>query len=377
MKLKLVKEYQYNGEMIPVDSIIEIEDEAVANALIQDGTAIEYTDEVVEQEEVTSIIEEAKNLKSEIQKKSLQIEGNKIMNEKMFGKSIKNAIESKTVESYSSTDATQPLGIVSLANGFVAKARKQPMNGSTLNIVYSATQTTTADLPVIEIIGEATAGATTVPLTQYSAIASKFFATVAIPAEYLDDVTGMEAFVSDELTNKADLVIENSVLNGAFGSNKGLKGVLQSADSIDNGSVTLSAITAQNLHDMVDSLLPECQRNAIWVVNPATWSQLKTSFMDADNVNNQLITDGLNKSLLGYPVQLSVCMPTATPIMIGDFSKYIIGVAREMGIEVDRSSGFLTDVVPVKVSMRFAGGPAMSKKLYNSKYFGAFVYASA
>ena len=294
MKLKLVKEYEYNGEILPIDSIIEVEDEVQAQGLIESGIATAYTEEIEIEEEVEAIKEEAKNLKTEIETKSLQTKETKNMN--MFGKSIKDAIETKAVTTYASTEATQPLGIVSLEAGLVGMARKQPIKGN-LNIVYSATETTTGNLPVLDIVGECTTADTDTNLTQYSAIPAKWFATVCIPSEYLEDVPAMEAFVSQELQNKANLVIENSMINGAFGGNIGLKGVITSTDSIDVGSVTLSAITVANLHDVVDSIIPELQPKAMWVIAPATWSQLKASLLDVDNVNNQLITDGATETL--------------------------------------------------------------------------------
>ena len=374
MKLKLVKEYEYNGELLPIDSIIEVEDEVQAQGLIESGIATAYTEEVEVEEEVEAIKECAKSINTEVETKSLQVKETENMN--MFGKSIKDAIATKAVTTYASTEATQPLGIVSLEAGLAGMARKQPITGN-LNIVYSATETTTGNLPVLGIVGECTTADTDTDLTQYSAIPGKWFATVCIPSEYLEDVPAMEAFVSQELQNKANLVMDNSIINGAFGSNIGLKGVITSTDSIDVGSVVLSAITALNLHTVVDSILPELQAKAVWVIAPATWSQLKASFLDVDNVNNQLITDGTNKTLLGYPVKVSVVMPSATPIVFGDFSQYLIGVNREVMISADRSAGFLTDSVPVKVAFRLAGGPACSKKVYNGATYAAFAYISA
>jgi hypothetical protein len=375
MKLQLVKEYEINGEVLPIDSIIEVEDEAVANELITSGLAILYTETVEVEEQTEAIKSEAKKLK-ELETETKSLQDKEIKNMNILGKAIKEAIETKAVTTYAGTEATQPLSIVSMDVGLAGACRKQPIKGN-LNIVYSGTMATSGYLPVVDIVGEATAAATTAPLTQYSAIPAKWFATVAVPNEYLDDVAQMEAFVMAELTNKAALVVDNSILNGAFTNNYGLKGVLTSTESIDTGSVVLSAITICDLHKVVDSVLPECQMNAQWIINPATWAQLKCSFLDADNLNGQLITDGAKKTLLGYPVKVSVTVPSATPAVFGDFSKYFIGVAREMQIEVDRSAGFLTDVTPVKVSVRLAGGPACSIKMYNGTSYGAFGYISA
>lgn len=372
MKLKLIKEYQVGEQTLPVDSVIEIEDQATAQALIADGTATEYTEQVAVVEETEAIKAEAKSLKVDKQ----EVENKEVKNMNMFGKSVKDAIESKAVTSYASTEATQPLGIVGFASGIAGLTRKMPIKGN-LNIVKSATMADSNGYPVIDIVGEATAADTTAPLAQYAAIPAKWFATVAVPNEYIDDVPMMEAFVTEELTKKANLVMDNSIINGTFSSNYGLKGVTVSADTVEVEVADLDLPTVTELHQMVDSILPELQANAKWVIRPAVWSALKGALLDVDNVNNQLISDGATKTLLGYPVIVSVVAPSDHTVIFGDFSQYIVGVARDMTIEVDRSAGFLTDVTPVKVSFRFAGGPACGLKVYDSVSYGAFVMAGA
>jgi HK97 family phage major capsid protein len=186
----------------------------------------------------------------------------------------------------------------------------------------------------------------------------------------------MESWVSTELTNKANRVLDKSILRGAFTNSYGLKGVITSSDTIGK-TATLSAITINDLHGMVDAIIPELQPNCVFVINPGTWSQLKGSFLDVDNVNNQLITDGSNKTLLGYPVKVSTALLASTPIVFGDFSQYQIGVNRTLSIEVDRSVAFLTDSTALKCSMRLAGGPACSVKSIDSVSYGAFSKLSA
>jgi HK97 family phage major capsid protein len=372
MKLKLQKEYQVGADMLPVDSIIEIEDEATANALIADGTATMYTEDTAMSEELKMVEQCAKSIKTN--QKEVNTMSEEIKNK--FGKAVKDAIETKAVTAYASTEATQPLGIVGFSTGLAGKVRKQTVKGN-LNIVYSGTMADGNGYPVIDIVGEATAAATQAPLVQYDAIPAKWFATVAVPNEYLDDVVAMEAFVSEELTRKANLVIDNSIVNGPFTQNKGLKGIVTSADTVTVDVADVTLPTLPELHSMVDSILPELQGKAEWVISPAVWSNLKAELLDSNNLNAQLISDGANKTLLGYPVNVSVVCTAENPIVFGDFSQYIVGVAREMSIEVDRSAGFLTDVTPVKVSFRFSGGPACAKKVYDSVSYGAFVTCQA
>ena len=109
-------------------------------------------------------------------------------------------------------------------------AARFPVSGN-LNIVYSKAATESADsvpvmLPTIGLTGEGTAGATTVPLAQYSAIPGKWFATVAVTTELLEDVPSLEAFVIAELRTQLGIALDNSALNGAFTNSIGLKGVI-------------------------------------------------------------------------------------------------------------------------------------------------------
>ena len=215
MKLKLVKEYEYNGELLPIDSIIEVEDEVQAQGLIESGIATAYTEEVEVEEEVEAIKECAKSINTEVETKSLQVKETENMN--MFGKSIKDAIATKAVTTYASTEATQPLGIVSLEAGLAGMARKQPITGN-LNIVYSATETTTGNLPVLGIVGECTTADTDTNTTDQVAASEKETA-----AEISGSGTGTtaETETTSEPTNPAaQQIVEVTASSGGYSPKK-------------------------------------------------------------------------------------------------------------------------------------------------------------
>jgi HK97 family phage major capsid protein len=297
------------------------------------------------------------------------------MNGNLFGKAIKDAVETKAVTTYASTEATQPLGIVTLATGLAAKCRKQVVKGN-LNVVYSATNVDSDGKPVVAAVGELTDSATETELTQYDAIPGKYLATVAIPAEYLEDVPAMEAFVTQELNNQAQAKLDECILNGTFAGSKGLKGVCVSADTVFVDVADDTLPTLPELHAMVDSIVPSLQPNAVWVISPKVWGNLKAELLDMNNLNAQLISDGTNKTLLGYPVMVSIQALAATPVIFGDFSQYLLGMARDITIEIDRSNKFNVDAVVAKVTFRIAGGPACSLKVYDGETYGAFAVAT-
>jgi HK97 family phage major capsid protein len=84
----------------------------------------------------------------------------------------------------------------------------------------------------------------------------------------------------------------------------------------------------------------------------------------------------MNKTLLGYPVMVSIQALAATPVIFGDFSQYLLGMARDITIEIDRSNKFNVDAVVAKVTFRIAGGPACSLKVYDGETYGAFAVAT-
>ncbi len=382
MKIKLIKETTLNDQVIPAGHILEIEDE-IGQALITSENAIPYTPDVEQAEEAQIIQEEVDALKSvektvKAQAKSIEsyaIKGSKKMETNgVFGKAIKDAIETKAVTSFAGTEATPVLGQLFSGSKLLAKTNKQTIKGN-LNVVFSGSLSGSGIGPSISIIGENTANAQTAPLMQYAAIPAKWFATVAIPNEYIDDVQGMEQYVSNVLKTEAGRVIDNSILNGAFTNNYGFKGVCGDANAVKTTFAAVTAVTKDEIESMIANVLPEAQDNAVWVVSPNAWSYCQAALLDADNVGGQLIKDGMDKSLYGYPVIVTTAAASANPMVFGDFSQYFTGFSRDLTVEVDRSAAFLTDATAVKVSVRGAGGLASSPKYYNNKAYGVITYA--
>lgn len=368
MQLRLLQEQTQGDQVLPAGSVIEVEDVA-GQALVDSGVAEMYTPEMAAAEETEAVKACAEEIKSE---QSDTKEPNMSENQvKTFGKALQNAIQTKSVDVYAGTEATQPLGIVTLASGLPGKCVKRTIRGN-LNLVYSASNVDAHGHPIIAAVGELTGAADEAPLTQYDAIPGKYLCTVAIPTEMLEDVAQMEAFVTQELNNNATLKLEECILNGAFAASKGLKGVCKSTDSKFVTLADDTLPTLPELHSMVDSVIPSLQTKAEWVISPTVWGNLKAELLDDANLNSQLISDGPNKTLLGYPVNVSVKVVSTEPIVFGDFSQYVLGMARDITIEVDRSAAFLTDAVVAKVSFRVAGGPACSLKYFDGATYGAF-----
>lgn len=380
MKIKLLQDTTLNDQLVPAGHILDIEDTA-GQTLIDNGSACLYTLEMEQADETQIIQEEVESIKAvektlKVQTKSIHsyaIGNKKMETNGLFGKAIKEAIETKAVTSYTGTESTDILGQIWEGSKILPKTNQNMIKGN-LNVVYSGALSGVQG-PSIAIVGETTAAATTAPLLQYAAIPAKWFATVAIPNEYIDDVTGMEIYVTKVLRTECGNVIDNSILNGTFSNNYGFKGVIGDTNAVKTTTAAISAVTKAELEAMMAAVLPEAQANSIWVVSPSFWKQAQGVLLNSSNIGGQLIMDGANKTMYGYPVIVSVAVPAANPAVFGDFSHYFTGFSREMTIEVDRSAAFLTDATAVKVSVRGAGGLGASKKTYNSVDYGVITYS--
>ena len=384
MKLKILKATKIADMDYPIDAVIEIEDKPTCDALTASGEAVEYTEDMEAQEataqaeaEKDLVLAQAETIKAEaksfkaVQTKQATAEGAKRM-KGILGKAIKEAIETKAVAAVGGIDASDIMGIVTKDSRVFGKCRQLPVTGSTIRVVYSKAQSDGTE-PDIGIIGEATANAVTVELGSYDAVLGKWFATVSIPNEYIDDVDGMEDFVIQELKNKLNIVLDNSVLNGTFGSSIGFQG-LAATDLVSTAAfAALATPTKAELQAMAAKVLPEVQDNSVWVVSPAFWAACVEELMDDTNLNGQLITDGKDKTLFGYPVIVTVAAKSTAPVFFGDLSRYCAGVKKGIEVEVDKSASFATDSTVVKIRIRAAGGLGASTQTWDSVVYGAMV----
>jgi len=376
MKIKFIKEYTLDGQVLPVDSVIEIEDQALVDTLTADGTAVLVPDDVIEQECACKTDEMTAKAVKDIEQKTISAPKAVAKEKHMKGliKAISNTISTKAATDYSATTSTEILGIVGQDAQVYGLTSKRTVKGN-LKIVYSNVNSN-ADAPVIGIVGESTGAGTACTLAEYDAIPAKWIATVNIPSEMVDDVENMEAFVTKELGNKLNLVLDNSVLNGPFTQNKGFNGIVNDANTAIAVIADLDAPKADELLAMTAKINPALLPNCKWVVSPKGWSAICGELLTAENIGNQLIQAGKTPMLLGFDVVISMAVPAATPMVFGDFGQYVSGVARDIRVEVDPSASFLTDEVAVKISGRFAGGLACGIQTYAGAEYAGMVYAS-
>lgn len=147
------------------------------------------------------------------------------------------------------------------------------------------------------------------------------------------DIVG---FVVDEMAYAIKRFIEHELLIGTEGKVTGLSTV---TNGIETASAT--AITADEVVQLHDSIKDEFQQNAIWIMSPKTRTALRTlKSTTGYYLLNDDISTPFGTSLLGKPVYVSDNMPDIATgeavIYYGDMKGLATKFSEEMNIEVLR-----------------------------------------
>lgn len=147
------------------------------------------------------------------------------------------------------------------------------------------------------------------------------------------DIVG---FVVDEMAYQIARFIEGELLNGTEDKVEGLSG-------LTNGitSASTSAITADEIIQLHDSIKDQFQNNAIWIMSPKTRTALRTlKSTTGYYLLNDDISSPFGSTLLGKPVYVSDNMPDIgagkVAIYYGDMKGLATKFSEEINIEVLR-----------------------------------------
>jgi HK97 family phage major capsid protein len=147
------------------------------------------------------------------------------------------------------------------------------------------------------------------------------------------DIVG---FVVDEMAYQIARFIEGELLNGTQDKVEGLSG-------LTNGitSASTSAITADEVIQLHDSIKDQFQNNAIWIMSPKTRTALRTlKSTTGYYLLNDDISSPFGSTLLGKPVYVSDNMPDIgagkVAIYYGDMKGLATKFSEEINIEVLR-----------------------------------------
>lgn len=152
------------------------------------------------------------------------------------------------------------------------------------------------------------------------------------------DIVG---FVVDEMAYHIHRFIEGQLLNGyeSTGASAGVTG-LSTLTNV-NTAAAATAITADEVIQLKDSIKDAFQNNAIFIMSPATRTALR---LLKDDVGRYLLQDDITSpfgtTLLGKPIYVSDNMPDmaadATAIYYGDMTGLATKFSEDMNIEVLR-----------------------------------------
>lgn len=153
------------------------------------------------------------------------------------------------------------------------------------------------------------------------------------------DIVG---FVVDEMSYAISRWIENQLLNG-FTPTESLTAGVTGLSTLTNGITAASqtAITADEVVKLHDSIKDQFQRNAIWIMSPATRTALR---LLKSSTGYYLLNDDISTpfgtSLLGKPVYVSDNMPSMaagnTAIYYGDMHGLATKFSENINIQVLR-----------------------------------------
>ena len=154
------------------------------------------------------------------------------------------------------------------------------------------------------------------------------------------DIVG---FVVNEMAYSISRWIEGQLLNGFASTNPLLQDGVTGLSDLTNGltTETPTAIAADEVVKLHDKIKDQFQRNAIWIMSPATRTALRLLRSDTGYyLLNDDISTPFGTSLLGKPVYVSDNMPDIaagkTVIYYGDMSGLATKFNENINIEVLR-----------------------------------------
>lgn len=144
------------------------------------------------------------------------------------------------------------------------------------------------------------------------------------------------SFVIDQMAYNISRWVEGELIKGTTNKISGLSGVTQ---KITAASAT--AITADELIELQDSVKDAFQQNAIWIMSPKTRTELrKLKDSNGRYLLQDDVTAAFGKVMLGKPVFVSDNMPDmkagANAVYYGDMSGLAVKISEELEIQVLR-----------------------------------------
>ena len=157
--------------------------------------------------------------------------------------------------------------------------------------------------------------------------------------------------ITNFLTNKIAQAFaefwEKELLVGTGSTNNHMTGAISTTNLVATGNTTYTATNAAKIDKLIDLQLAvpqQYQKNAIWIMNKAVFTELRK--VKDGNGNYYMaygkgLTGGFDWEFLGKPVYISENMPAATsanniPVLYGDFSGMAMKISQDLEIQLMR-----------------------------------------
>lgn len=157
--------------------------------------------------------------------------------------------------------------------------------------------------------------------------------------------------ITNFLTNKIAQAFaefwEKELLVGTGSTNNHMTGAISTTNLIATGNTTYTAANAAKIDKLIDLQLAvpqQYQKNAIWIMNKAVFTELRKAKDGNGNyymAYGKGLTGGFDWEFLGKPVYISDNMPAATtvnniPVLYGDFSGMAMKISQDLEIQLMR-----------------------------------------
>jgi HK97 family phage major capsid protein len=199
---------------------------------------------------------------------------------------------------------------------------------------------------------------------------------IPITSELLEDTSALDSYLRKKAAEKFDFKINLKMVAGVgVGEPLGILNAPSLATvGKDPSGQAAKTITGFNIMDMWASLYAPCRRNAVWLINQDTETQLMRMFLPfttvagTENVGGwplYIPAGGLSNSpngtLMGRPiVPTQACSALGTPgdIILVDLMQYITAVKTgEVKVDVSMHLWFDYDVMAYRFILRVGGQP--------------------
>jgi HK97 family phage major capsid protein len=211
--------------------------------------------------------------------------------------------------------------------------------------------------------------------------AKKLAGYFAVPNELLGDAPAFSSFFSAVVPQALGWFEDLAFLNGTgVGEPEGLISCAGSVSVSAQPGQSTKTILWENIVGMWSRLLPQCERNAVWIANKDTFPELATMALSVGTGGGPVwIGSGYGQggtgssgadmppaTILGRPVYFTEKVPTlgtTGDIILADLSFYLLGDRQQMELSSSEHYAFAQDKTSFRLLERADGRPWLQQAL--------------